>query len=438
MPRTNRKRRKTTKRVVRRNGKVLHGAARAAVLKARKRKSPARRKPRRNPTPTGTTYGPMKKRRRTAKQKAALKRMQAANRKGKKRAPARSAKKRKPTVKRKSAKRVAAGKKAARTRKRNLAAKKRTPTRKRTTRRKAVARPRRRRRSRARQVRKYRSIRRRGTAQRRRSPSRKRGRRVAKTARRARRTVLYQRAYGNSATRSWMKRHRLTSNPKKAIIEAIKMAAPIAISLYGARAISRGLFPRIPGIDRLGRHAAPVASVALLAVGAFATKKGKLAKHRQSILLGLGLNVIDVVTKAYMPASVKAYIGMGATPLYDGPMGEYVGVGGVPPLSEPMGEYIEMGDYIEMGASEELGMGLEQELGLEAEMGMGGAALQIGTGIGNPWPSMEKPVPQRAFSAPVPQRSFIKQVPEVGPGYDSASNLYTGVFAGGGFGPSKC
>lgn len=430
---------------VRYKGKTLYGAAAKNIAKKR---AAAKRK---------RTVAGKRKSASSVKRKAAPKRRRSAARKNpRKAAPKRSTSARKRSAAARkaartraanAAKRSAAARKAARTRKRTT---RKNPKRKRSTtvaRRKTTRRRVRRNPSRPtrklsaatkRRRRQHRAWRKRQPAILPRRKAKRRRSTVSPGLRRGRRAIRRSVAYRRPADVAFRRKFGMRSNPKNAIIDAIKKAAPIAASLYGARAISRGLFPRIPGIDRLGRHAAPVASVGLLALAAFATRKGKLAKHRSTILLGMGLNVIDVVMKAYVPANVKAYIGMGATPLYDGPMGEYVAVGDVPPLSEPMGEYVEMGDYIEMGASEELGLGLEQELGLESEMGMGGAPLQIGTGIGNPWPSMEKPVPARAFSAPVPQRSFVKPVPQVGPGYDNLSTLYTGNFAGGAFGPKAC
>lgn len=449
-------RRKTKSKGITYKGKRIYGAAAKNVTKKRaaakrkrtaasKKRTAAPARKRRNPAPARKRRvakagarkrrNPMPTKRGIAKLK---KRSSAAVRSSRAKASARKAAK---TRALKKAARSRSAKKAAATRKRNL--------RKTTTRRTAVAKKRRR------PARKTSAASRRRAAARRRTSSRRRLRTPIRARRKLRRRksgvsrgLKVARRRVRSAKRrrrpvnvAYMRRYGIRANPKYAIVDALKRALPVAAALYGTRALSKKVLPRIPGIDRLGRHAAPVASIGLLWLAAMATKKGKLAKHRLPILMGVALNAIDVTLGAYIPASVQAQIGMGATPLYDGAMGEYVGIGATPLYDGAMGEYVEMGmgDYIEMGGLEqEMGMGAVEELGLEEELGMGAANLQIGTGIGTPYPSMSRPVPQRAFSAPVPQRSFIKQVPQIGPGFDDAASFNTGIFAGGIFAPKTC
>ncbi|MCJ7752583.1 MAG: hypothetical protein MUQ65_16090 [Armatimonadetes bacterium] len=260
---------------------------------------------------------------------------------------------------------------------------------------------------------------------------------------RARHTIKYQKAYGNRAARGFLKRHKTRTNPrrrksyrrrnpaaavsgtKSAVMTSIKAALPIAISLYASRAISRKVLPMIPGLSGLGTHAAPVGALGMLVLGHFATKKvGKLKKHRGSIMIGLGINALDVVLTSYAPQSVKAMFGLPLTATEIAlqtavPTGEYL----------QTGEYFEQGDYISVGAEEELG--LEAEMGmLESEMGMG--EDNIGTGIGTQSSSMLSAIPSQAMVAPVPSRSFTRQIRGVGPDYDSnMSGLYKGIFAGG-------
>lgn len=314
--------------------------------------------------------------------------------------------------------------------------------RKRTTRRRR--RPSRRRRA---YTRTYGKRGRRGTNLRRKARKRitRRKGRGTRSLRRARRTIKYQRQYGSSAARAFMRRYKMRTNPGKAVIDSIKRAVPVVASIYGTRWLSQQAIPRIPGLDRLGGHVKPVGALLMLVGGAFLTKRVKfLSRWRNDILLGMGINVIDTALSTYMPASVKAQMGMLGDDenIYDRALGEYVQLGNADGMGEyvQLGNYVsEMGEYVQLGAEEELGM--EEELGIEEELGLAGVeygpASQIGTGIGSNWGPVDRPggltrrVPRRAFAAPVPSRSFVKQVPEAGPGFDKLSRLYTGVFAGG-------
>jgi DNA-binding protein HU-beta len=248
--------------------------------------------------------------------------------------------------------------------------------------------------------------------------------RVPKSLKRARKSILFNRAHGTSGAGAFMRRYKMRSNFGGGILDALKKAAPVAISMYGLRMISRKAVPMIPGLGGLGKHAGPLGSLLMLVGASFATKKVKrLMKYRQEILLGAGLNFLDVILSAYAPEPIRGFLAIGSDEnIYDSALGEYMQTG---EYVDQGGYESEMGDYLQVGAEEELGafeeMGLMQELGEE----------NIGTGIGTQAHSMVSAVQRRAMTAPVPSRSFVRQVPQVGAGYDSMPNLYTGIFAGG-------
>lgn len=256
--------------------------------------------------------------------------------------------------------------------------------------------------------------------------SRKRNRRVAKSVRKARRAINYNKAHGSTASRSFMTRYKMRSNVQGGVVDAVKKAIPVAAAMYGGRVLARKVLPMVPGLSGLGKHAAPVGSGLMLLAGSFATKKvALLRKHRQEVLMGLGLNFIEIVLTSYVPSNWLGAIGLsGDESIYDSAMGEYVDVG---EYIDTGGYEEEMGEYIEMGAEEELGMMEEMGEGFEEALGGGG----IGTGIGTQNSAMLKSVPRRAMTAAVPSRSFVRQVPKVGAGYDKLANLYTGIFSGG-------
>jgi hypothetical protein len=246
----------------------------------------------------------------------------------------------------------------------------------------------------------------------------------------ARRTIHNTRRYGSGAAKGILRRFRMRSNPVGAVVDTLKQAAPVAVSMYGSRFLSglmRKHAGKIPGFSALGMHAAPVTAGLLLVAGTYVTKKGRLAKMRREILIGMGLNFIDTALTTYAPPSVKAYISLGQNneDVYS-EMGEYVKMGEYVRMGDDA--YSEMGDYIEVGAEEELGM--MEELGVMEEMGQ--ADLQIGTGIGQPaGAGMLKPVASKSFVGPVGSKSFVKEIPGVGPGHNAMSSLYQGIFKGG-------
>ena len=253
----------------------------------------------------------------------------------------------------------------------------------------------------------------------------KKGGRGVKSAKMAKSARRYQRAYGSGAVLRIARKN--PGDAKGTLVATLKAALPVGVTFFGARMLSRAVLPRIPGLDRLGRHAAPVGAVAMFFLGHFGLKKvksAKVAKYRDQVLLGFGLNVLDVVAKTYMPQSIKDRIGMSGD-VYDSALGEYVGIGG---YTAEMGEYVGIGAYeAEMG--EYVGIGAEQELGSLGD----GAFLSsgIGTGIGTPAGALVRSVQSEEFTSPVPSKSFTAPVADVGAGFDSHHSLYTGIFRGG-------
>ena len=219
---------------------------------------------------------------------------------------------------------------------------------------------------------------------------------------------------------------------------AVRQAVPVALSLYGARALSFSLAPRIPGLDRLqfgGRDFSGTAMAGIVLFGAHILTKriAGLRKWRGGIMVGTALNFIDNLVSAVAPAEVKSMFGLGNDTLY-APVGEYVEIGEYIEIGDapPIDDDITLSDYIEVGqVEEELGM-ITEELGVEEDLGALPSNAWQRPNLGGVMPSsMLKQIPQRQMLAPVPARSFTKKVPQAGPGYDKPGVLYTGIFSGG-------
>lgn len=264
----------------------------------------------------------------------------------------------------------------------------------------------------------------------------KKGRRMTKAGGRgvrslvrARRTIKYQKRYGSGRAKHYMSRYKMRSNPSfKDVLNTMKQAVPVVASLYATRLLLNQPFvQKIPGIDKLGKHATPLLAVGAVALAHFATRTKFLSKWRGGILLGTGLNAVDTLIRAYAPANVQSMMGLQ-------PLSDYIQLGDV--YDEALGDYVnlsaeeDLGDYVQMGDD-----GLESEMGmLESEMGDTGTAsqLQIGTGIGQrAGAGMLRPVPARSMVKAVPERGFVKEVPDVTEAYDDARVLYKGIFSGG-------
>lgn len=209
------------------------------------------------------------------------------------------------------------------------------------------------------------------------------------------------------------------------LIDLAKRAAPVLIGLYGARMIVSKLGPRVPGVARLGSFQGPALAIGAVLLVHFATKKiGKLAKYRNELLLGTGLNALDSLVSTFAPASVKGLIGAGdvyqalgdyvAMPgANNAGMGDYLYAGGGGP---PIDDNLSMGEYVSIGD-------VEQELGMvEQELGMMGVEEDLGG-------ELVAPVPTVPTLAPVPDRSFVRPVLPAGENYDNPALLYRGIFA---------
>lgn len=221
----------------------------------------------------------------------------------------------------------------------------------------------------------------------------------------------------------------MRSNPGMDTVKAfLGQVLPVAVSLYGARALSYKLAGRIPGVNRLpSQYQGTAVAGVVVAIAHVATKRvAPLKKWRWGIMLGTGLNLVDNVLSAFAPASVKAMFGLGD--IYDNGLSEYVGVGEYMSVgATPIDDDLTLSDYVQIdGIEEELGV--EEDLGLEEELGDSLSRAYLG-GVSRD--SLLKQIPSRNMLAPVPARSFTKEVRHAGPGYDEGDVLYTGIFGGG-------
>ena len=398
----------------------------------------------------------MRKKRRSVKRRKTTASRRKKNPSTKRKAAARKAA---ATRKRKAAARSAAAKKAARTRKRRMSSRKRNAApkrrRRRTVRRKRNAAPKRRRRSTKRKSmtrRRRRNpapLRRRARRRRRRNPNQTRGLVALSKGRRA---YKHRKRKGRALTRSYIKKYniRMKSNPST-MMDAVKMALPIAASLYGGKFLTTKIVGVMPeamksSLRDLGGYnmQKPVAALALFGAGFYGTKKlkGKAGKYRPAIVLGLGINLVDALVCTFAPGDVCGTLGVKSEETSadaDAPsaasdyvqVGEYVGIGDVPPIDDDitLADYVEIGDLeADLGALEsELGM--SAELGAEEDLGrVGGFANRHLGGVHRN--EMLKQIPAAKMVAPVPARSFVGKVPGIGQGFDSDSRHYSGMFGG--------
>lgn len=155
--------------------------------------------------------------------------------------------------------------------------------------------------------------------------------------------------------------YRWHKNPVSGIFGAVKSVAPLAASFYiGRFAASKvGSVPGIgPAVAKLGNHAGPVASIALLVAGHFATKKiSGLQKYAGPIMQGFALNFINTAISAYAPKSVTNMLGVGDAGIYDEAlgMGEYVNQAGYETIDgyETVGDMQDMADYADLADARE-------------------------------------------------------------------------------------
>ena len=215
------------------------------------------------------------------------------------------------------------------------------------------------------------------------------------------------------------------------LMSVVRAAAPVALSVYLARTITRKVGPMIPGLDKLGTFAGPATALGFVAAAHVATSKVRvLQKFRTQILIGAGINLVDALVSAFAPSNVKSMFGVGDHGLYDRALSEYVGTSDYVG-AEPIDDDIALSDYVSVdGVTEELGA-LQEELGVEEDLGALREELGDDRLGGVSQGSLMRAIPQRSFVAPVPARSFSRGVMNAGPGFDNESVLYTGVFAGG-------
>lgn len=208
-------------------------------------------------------------------------------------------------------------------------------------------------------------------------------------------------------------------------MDVVKMALPIAISIYGARALSKQL-PSLPGFNMIPAGFQGIAAAGGTVVAAhFLTNLSMLRKYKGAAMTGAGINLIDSVLSAFAPASIKSMFGVGD--IYDNGLSDYVTMGEYMSMGSPIDDDITLNDYVEVGALQEE-LGVEEELGLEEELGSSLDRAYLG---GTSSESMLRTVGQTSMIGAVPQRSFTRDVRRAGSGYDKANVLYGGIFGGG-------
>lgn len=269
------------------------------------------------------------------------------------------------------------------------------------------------------------------------NPSRRRRRRRTyrtMTVRRRRR-----RTYRVSAPRRRRRRHsarrirrgyhrRYRRNPglndlKTMLVSLAKDGGVAALGMGVTNLINTKVVSMLP-LSMLGTLQGPVGSLLSLIgthflVGVGAKHSALVARHRSAAMIGAGASTVVSLLKAFAP-SISSTFGLGDYVQ----MGDYVAVG-----ATPLRENFTLSDYVAVGSdgvSEELG--LEEELGVEEELGAYASDGYLGGMPGGP--RLMKQVPTQQFLAPVPARSFTKQIPAAGTAYDTASDVYTGIFAG--------
>jgi hypothetical protein len=239
--------------------------------------------------------------------------------------------------------------------------------------------------------------------------------------RRRRRRKSSRRSYRRNAHR------RYRRNPGIAgIMTLVKKAAPVVAGMVVGKLVTKQIAARVSAVSSLGAFQNTALSAGMLFLGHIATSKVKpLAKWREQIMLGLGINLLtDVI--AMTP--VAGMLGLGGG-IYDRALSDYVmtsdylTTGGAPPIDDN----IALNDYVTTGALE-AELGLDEELGLSEELG----AIEAGTVPGGmSQMAMVKSIQHQSFQEDVPARSFTEQVSRAGEGYDNPGALYAGIFRGG-------
>lgn len=238
---------------------------------------------------------------------------------------------------------------------------------------------------------------------------------------RRRRRRSHRRRRSRRSHRRYRSHRGYLRNPGGFLIDLAKKAAPVLIGLYGARLLVSKIGPMLPMVGSLGTFQGPALAIGAVLLTNFATKKvAFLAKHREPLLIGVGLAALDSLVSAFAPASVKSLIGVGD-------MGDYLAVGDYVQLGAvPLNDQMTMSDYVAVGAVEEE-LGLDEELGVDEELG---GMAQGGIGGGPGYGGLTRPIPPKAFLSPVPARSFTQAIQPASTSFDS-DQIYAGVFRGG-------
>jgi hypothetical protein len=238
----------------------------------------------------------------------------------------------------------------------------------------------------------------------------------------------------NPSRRRKSAHRRYRKNPSVAGMMALaKQALPVLAGMLVGKMIIKNVAPKIPGLDKLGKIQGAALSIGMLVAADYATGMVKaLGKHRDGIMLGLGINVITELLS--MIPQAKAYLGLGDEGIYDRALSDYVTTGEyLTTGAMPIDDDIALSDYITTGEIESE-LGLESELGIESAMGIEAAMGEIDAGTVHGGVSRSEflqPVNNQSFLREIPARSFTKDVAHVSDGFDNPGALYAGIFRGG-------
>ncbi len=236
-----------------------------------------------------------------------------------------------------------------------------------------------------------------------------------------------RKARRNPARRTHRAHRRYRRNPSiGGLVQLAKRALPVMAGMIVGRLVTKQIASRVTALSKLGQFQGTAMSIGMLLLGGVITNKVKaLGKHRDAIMLGLGINAVTEVLS--MIPQVKGFLGLGEG-IYDRALSDYVTTNDyLTTGATPIDDDIALSDYITTGGIEEE-LGLSEELGVSEELG----AIDAGTVPGGVSQlSMIKQVPHQSFMEEVPARSFSKEVPHAGQGYDNPGALYAGIFRGG-------
>jgi hypothetical protein len=197
------------------------------------------------------------------------------------------------------------------------------------------------------------------------------------------------------------------------IKSALSKAVPIAGGFYVSKVVASKL-PALPGFNKLGKHAGPVAAVGAVLVAAFLGKRvGFLRKWADALVMGAGIAAVDVIAKTYL-GGVMSKLGLG----------EYVTFGEYVEYPSVVGEYIDVDGYIE--APEMEGQGefygeqgdVYEELGADVYEELGDFAGKAPAGLG----AISR---RKALAAP----QAVSALAKAGSFAEPMEDMYRGTFA---------